>query len=91
MNGRFELGCNYWPKRSAMYMWRKVDLGEVRSDFAHMRDMGFGVVRFFLLTEDFLPASMSVPAARVTELVKIAEIARDEKISIIPVFSKRYA
>jgi len=43
-----------------MYMWRQFDLGEVRSDFAHMRDIGFTVVRFFLLTEDFLPAPMTV-------------------------------
>ena len=27
----FELGCNYWPRRSAMYMWRALDLGEVRA------------------------------------------------------------
>ena len=44
-----------------MYMWRELDLGEVRADFAHMRDLGVRVVRVFLLTEDFLPAPMTRP------------------------------
>ena len=37
----FELGCNYWPRHSAMYMWRELDLGAVRAEMAHMRDLGF--------------------------------------------------
>ena len=71
---RFELGCNYWPRRSAMYMWRELDLGEVRADFAHMRDLGFRVVRLFLLTEDFLPAPMTVAKDKVAALVEVARI-----------------
>jgi len=80
----FELGCNYWPRRSAMSMWRELDLGEVRADFAHLRDMGFRVVRFFLLTEDFLPGPMVVDAKLIEKLVLVAGIARDEKIASIP-------
>ena len=80
----FELGCNYWPRRSAMYMWRALDLGEVRADFAHLRDMGVGVVRIFLLTEDFLPAPMTVPADKVAALVEVARVAREEKLVTIP-------
>ena len=80
----FELGCNYWPRRSAMYMWRALDLGEVRADFAHLRDMGVGVVRIFLLTEDFLPAPMTVPADKVAALVEVARVAREEKLATIP-------
>jgi endo-1,4-beta-mannosidase len=67
-----------------MYMWRELDLGEVRADFAHMRDLGFRVVRFFLLTEDFLPAPMTVAQDKVAQLVEIARLAREEKIAIIP-------
>ncbi|HMI83836.1 MAG TPA: hypothetical protein VK550_07055 [Polyangiaceae bacterium] len=80
----FELGCNYWPRTSAMYMWRELDLGEVRADFAHMRDLGFRVVRFFLLTEDFLPAPMTVAKDKVAQLVEVARIASEEKIATIP-------
>jgi endo-1,4-beta-mannosidase len=81
---RFELGCNYWPRRSAMYMWRELDLGEVRADFAHMRDLGIGVARIFLLTEDFLPAPMTVPKDKVAALVEVARVAREERLSTIP-------
>jgi endo-1,4-beta-mannosidase len=80
----FELGCNYWPRRSAMYMWRELDLGEVRADFAHLRELGVSVVRFFLLTEDFLPAPMTVPNDRIAALVEVARAAHDEKLSSIP-------
>lgn len=81
---RFELGCNYWPRRSAMYMWRELDLGELRADFAHLRDLGFRVVRFFLLTEDFLLAPMTVSTAKVDELVEVARIAREEGLLSVP-------
>jgi endo-1,4-beta-mannosidase len=81
---RFELGCNYWPRRSAMYMWRELDLGEVRADFAHLRELGFRVVRYFLLTEDFLPASMTVAKDKVAALVEVARIAREEKLVSVP-------
>jgi endo-1,4-beta-mannosidase len=81
---RFELGCNYWPQKSAMYMWRELDLGAVRAELAHMRDLGFHVVRFFLLTEDFLPEPSRVDAAKVAQLVEVARIASEERIATIP-------
>jgi endo-1,4-beta-mannosidase len=81
---RFELGCNYWPRTSAMYMWRDLDLGEVRADFAHLRALGVRTVRFFLLTEDFLPAPMTVPKARLSALVEVARVASEEKLLSIP-------
>ena len=37
----FELGINYWPRRKAMYMWRELDLAEVRDEMLHIADMGF--------------------------------------------------
>jgi endo-1,4-beta-mannosidase len=80
----FELGCNYWPRHSAMYMWRELDLGAVRAEMAHMRDLGFRVVRFFLLTEDFLPAPMTVAKDKVAQLVEVARIASEENVATIP-------
>lgn len=65
-------------------MWRELDLGEVRADLAHMCDLGFSVVRLFLLTEDFLPAPMTVASGKIGQLVEIARIAREEKIGVIP-------
>lgn len=52
----FLLGVNYWPRRSAMYMWRRFDLGEIREDLARIKALGLDLVRFFLLWEDFQPA-----------------------------------
>ena len=35
---RFLLGINYWPRRSAMYMWQRFDLGEIREDAARIKE-----------------------------------------------------
>jgi endo-1,4-beta-mannosidase len=81
---RFELGVNYWPIRRAMNMWKELDLGEVREEMAHIADMGFDVVRFFALTEDFLPAPLEVAAGRIADLVAVAGAARDAGLRTIP-------
>jgi endo-1,4-beta-mannosidase len=80
----FELGINYWPRRKAMYMWRELDLGEVRDDFAHVADMGFDVVRVCALTEDFLPAPHTVDGAMVDRLVAVAAAAKDAGLGVVP-------
>lgn len=38
-----------------MYMWKRFDAGEIRDDAAHVRALGFDLVRFFLIWEDFAP------------------------------------
>jgi endo-1,4-beta-mannosidase len=53
--GRFLLGVNYWPRRSAMYMWQRFDLGEIAEDMARIKALGLDVVRFFLMWEAFQP------------------------------------
>lgn len=79
----FELGINYWPRRSAMYMWRELDPGEVREDMSHIADMGFDVVRIFALTRDFLPGARS-SAAMVERLLQVIRIAADARLRVVP-------
>ena len=81
---RFELGCNYWPRHSAMYMWRELDLGAVRAELAQLHDLGFHVVRFFALTEDFLPEPFRVASDKIAQLVEVARIASEEHLASIP-------
>jgi endo-1,4-beta-mannosidase len=80
----FELGINWWPIGRAMFMWKELDLGAVREEMAHIADMGFDVVRFFALSEDFMPAPMEVAAGRVADLVAVAGAARDAGLRTIP-------
>jgi endo-1,4-beta-mannosidase len=54
---RFLLGVNYWPRRSAMYMWQRFDIAEMSEDFARMKALGLDVVRFFLMWDVFQPAA----------------------------------
>jgi len=80
----FELGINYWPRRRAMYMWRELDLAEVRDELAHIADMGFDTVRLFALTQDFLPERERVDGAMISRLVDVARIAKDVGLAIVP-------
>ena len=89
MNGRipvagFELGINYWPRRSAMYMWRELDLAEVRDDMAHIASMGFSVVRLFTFTRDFLPRAMHVDPVMLARLVEVVRVAADAGLRVVP-------
>src|SRR5450756_573793 len=80
----FELGVNYWPRRSAMWMWREFDLGEVREDMAQIASIGFDVVRFFALTRDFLPEPMCVAPEMVERLTQVALDAKVAGIKAMP-------
>lgn len=80
----FELGINYWPRRSAMYMWEEFDIAEVREDMTHIADLGFDVVRVFALTKDFLPQPATVAADMVANLVEVARAAKDAGLKVVP-------
>ncbi len=80
----FELGVNYWPRRSAMYMWRELDIVQVRDEMAQIADLGFDVVRLFALTQDFLPRPLTVAADKVDLLVEVVQAAKDAGLRIVP-------
>ena len=80
----FLLGVNYWPRRKAMYWWKQFDPGEVREEFALIRDLGLGYVRFFLLWEDFQPQPDHVDPRRLGDLETVANIAADFGLKLEP-------
>jgi endo-1,4-beta-mannosidase len=80
----FELGINYWPRRSAMYMWEEFDLGEVRDDMAHIAALGFDVVRVFARTRDFLPNPSTVDARMIARLMDVVRAAADATLKVVP-------
>ena len=73
----FLLGVNYWPRRKAMSWWADFDAGEVREEFAVIRDLGLTHVRIFLLWESFQldPDRVSVDALR--DLATVCDIAAE--------------
>lgn len=73
----FILGANYWPRRKAMYWWSDFDAGEVRDEFALMRDIGLNVVRVFLLWDDWQPTPDSVSPACMRHFEAVCDIAAD--------------
>ncbi|MEX1186031.1 MAG: hypothetical protein WEA80_05545 [Gemmatimonadaceae bacterium] len=79
-----ELGANYWPRRSAMYMWREFDIAEIRDELAHVADIGFDVVRVFALAQDFLPRQETVAADMIARLVQVVEAAGDAGLEVVP-------
>lgn len=80
----FELGVNYWPRQSAMYMWRELDPGAVREDMAQIAGLGFDVVRIFALTRDFLPRALTVDGEMIARLVEVVRAAKDAGLRVVP-------
>ena len=82
MSQKFTLGVNYWPRRKAMYWWSNFDAGEVREEFAVIKEIGLGVVRFFLLWEDFQPEPDSVSKTALDNLVTVCDIAAENGLGV---------
>jgi endo-1,4-beta-mannosidase len=78
----FTLGVNYWPRCKAMYWWSDFDAGEVREEFAVIRELGLNVVRIFLLWDDFQPEPDSVSKEALDNLVKVADIAGENNLGL---------
>ena len=73
----FLLGVNYWPRRKAMFWWAHFDAGEVREEFALIRELGLSLVRIFLLWEHWQPAPDRVSPDALARLETVADIAAD--------------
>jgi endo-1,4-beta-mannosidase len=71
---RFSLGINYWPRRSAMAMWRDFDLNEIAEDFARIAALGFDTVRFFLRWFDFQPEPQRMDSTMLGRLENVMEL-----------------
>ncbi|MDP9111862.1 MAG: beta-galactosidase, partial [Candidatus Eremiobacteraeota bacterium] len=82
----FRMGINYWPRRSAMYMWERFDLGEIREDFARIRDLGMDVVRFFLLWEAFQSEPERIDHAALERLDAVMAALTDTGLAAMPTF-----
>lgn len=81
---RFLLGVNYWPRRSALAMWRRFDPGEIREDFARIAGLGLDAVRFFLRWDDFQPEAGGVDPVMLDRLEKVVAMAADAGLQTIP-------
>ncbi len=80
----FVLGVNYWPRRSAMYMWRRFDVGELREDFARIRGLGLEVVRFFIGWDEFQPAPDRVDEAMLRRLDAVMDALANARLRAMP-------
>ncbi|HEV2262269.1 MAG TPA: beta-galactosidase [Candidatus Rubrimentiphilum sp.] len=80
----FLLGVNYWPQRSAMYMWQRFDLGEIREDCARIRDLGLTVVRFFISWDEFAPQPDRVDAQMLGRLDAVMNAIAGAKLLAMP-------
>ncbi len=78
----FLLGVNYWPRRKAMTWWSAFDGGEVRDEFALIRELGLTHVRIFLLWESFQPAPDRVDARALGDLRTVCDIATDQGLRL---------
>ena len=79
----FVSGVNYWPQRTAMFMWREFDKDPIDQDMAIISDLGFSCVSISLLWEDFQPKPKSVPAVMLDRLVEFLEVANGRDLEVM--------
>jgi len=82
----FLLGVNYWPRAKAMYWWEDFDAGEVREEFAIIKELGLSYVRFFLLWESFQPSPDVISTAKLKSLRTVCDIAGEIGLKLQPTF-----
>jgi endo-1,4-beta-mannosidase len=82
----FLLGINYWPRRSAMYMWDRFDLGEIREDMARIRSLGLHVVRFFIMWEAFEPQRGRVDSEQLRRFEALMDAVAAADLRAMPTF-----
>jgi endo-1,4-beta-mannosidase len=80
----FLLGVNYWPRRSAMYMWQRFDLGEIREDMTRIKGLGLDLVRFFLRWDDFQPAPDTMDTEMLRRFDAVMQTIDDAGLRAIP-------
>jgi endo-1,4-beta-mannosidase len=83
-SGRFRVGVNYWPARTAMGWWSDFDHDEVATDFARIAATGLDSVRLFLTWEAFQPSPDEVDREMLDRLVTVADIAGRTGLAIVP-------
>ncbi len=79
----FILGVNYWPRKTAMFMWREFDRAAIDEDMAMISELSLSCVRIFLLWEDFQPKPKNVPAVMLDRLVELLETADEKNIKVV--------
>jgi len=83
---RMVLGANYWPAEKGIYWWREFELPSLRRDFSLAAEYGLDLIRIFLLWEDFQPEINRVSVPALKDLVRVADLAQDRRIRILPTF-----
>ncbi|MBV9233920.1 MAG: hypothetical protein JO030_07750 [Candidatus Eremiobacteraeota bacterium] len=81
---RFLFGINYWPRRSAMYMWQRFDIREIAEDLSHIKDLGLDVVRFFLMWEAFQPDPTHMDGGALRNFDAVMDAAAEVGLKAMP-------
>lgn len=82
----FLLGINYWPRKKSVHWWADFDAGEVREEFAMIRDIGLTHVRLFLLWESFQTTPTTVSPTALADLRTVCDIAAELGLKVQPTF-----
>lgn len=67
-----------------MYMWDRFDLETVGDDMARIKELGFDIVRFFLMWEAFQPEPNSMNATSLRRFDSIMECVADSGLRAMP-------
>jgi endo-1,4-beta-mannosidase len=67
-----------------MYMWQRFDLEAISEDLARIKELGFDVVRFFLMWEAFQPQPNVMDATALRQFESMMQRIADAKLLAMP-------
>jgi len=82
----YPVGVNYWPRRTAVEMWKRWDPEGIAQDLRQMRALGLNTIRFFLRTADFADAEANLRPEALEKLDAFLALCRKHSLMTLPSF-----
>jgi endo-1,4-beta-mannosidase len=59
-NSFFPIGFNYWPRDSAIYLWKEYNSEAIERDMRIISELGANTMRIFVRWEDISPKTHKI-------------------------------
>ena len=80
----FPIGVNYWPRDSAVYLWKRFDKEKIEKEFRVMNELGINCIRFFIMWDDLSEEIGKINQNFLNKFDIFHEIAKSHNVKLNP-------